>query len=185
MYMIHGTITGTADLLFNQMVRSELDGIQGKARGNRTEQSYINEAAEKCPTDEDGNAYIPSWTFKKVLWTGAYKGKVKDGRANIGDTLIATVFVEGKIHLTPNIYDYIHQAPGRIPPKTGATRMIYRPAFRAGWIAEFHLVVLDNRVPSDSIRLSLEEAGIRGGIGAWRPEYGRFVVSAWEVSNEK
>jgi len=181
MYKIAGKLTGTADLLFNQMVASDLASIQGKARGNRNEQSYLNEAAEKCPVDENGNAVIPAWTFKQVLRTGATKGKVKDGRSNIGETLIATVFVDGQIRLTPNSYDYIHQAPGRIPPKTGATRMIYRPAFRAGWIAEFNLVVLDDRVPADSIRLSLEEAGIRGGIGAWRPEYGRFIVSAWEV----
>lgn len=183
MYKIKGTLQGTSDLLFNKMTDEDIDKlIQHSSGGNVSDETYRKNAEKRVHTGENENCIIGKWMFKQTLAGGARAGKVKEGRGNIASTLIATVFVDGDISLTPNHYDYIHAHPGKRPPKTGGACMIYRPAFRTGWTADFVLNVVDDRVTPDKIRLSLEEAGIRVGIGSWRPEFGRFIITNWEVT---
>lgn len=183
MYKIKGTLQGTSDLLFNKMTDDDIDKIINRTTGgNITDETYKKAAEGRIHIDENGNCIIGKWMFKVTLAGGARAGKVKEGRGNIAPTLIATVFVDGDIAITPQKFDYIHAVPGKRPPKTGGACMIYRPAFRTGWTADFVLNVVDDRVSPDKIRLSLEEAGIRVGIGSWRPEFGRFIVTNWEVT---
>ena len=186
MYKIRGKLQGTADLLFNLMTADTEKNLRSGATGGKfTDDQRTEEAKSKYPVDPDGNAIISNWMFKRVLADGAKAGKVNIGRKSLAPFLIATVFVEGYIHLTPNIYDYIHEVPGKRPPKTGGACIIKRPAFRTGWIAEFTLNVLDDGINADQIRASLEAAGIYVGLGSWRPEYGRFIVTEWEVIRQE
>jgi hypothetical protein len=169
MYKIRGRLQGTADLLFNLMTAETEKNLRSGATGGKfTDDQRTEEAKSKYPVDPDGNAIISNWMFKRVLADGAKAGKVNIGRKSLAPFLIATVFVEGYIHLTPNIYDYI----------------IKRPAFRTGWKAEFTLNVLDDGINADQVRASLEAAGIYTGLGSWRPEYGRFIVTEWEVMRQ-
>ncbi len=182
MYQIKGKIQGTADLLFNQMTLETQENLRtGKSGGKISDSQRMEEAKKQYPIDENGNAIVTSWMFKQVLASGAKAGKIQEGRKNIAQFIIATVFVDGYIHLTPKIFDYIHEYPGKRPPKTGGACLIKRPAFKTGWIAEFTLNVLDDRRNPDQIRMALEEAGILVGMGSWRPEFGRFIVIEWEV----
>jgi hypothetical protein len=194
MYQITGKLQGTADLLFNRMTPKELLALQGGTGGGKIPDSVWREdAIQKCPVDENGKAHIPSWMFKQVVAAGARAGNLKEGRKNIAPYLIATVFVEGLIYITPATpdyikeipsqreipFDYMHEHPGKRPPKTGGACMIYRPAFKTGWTASFTLNVLDPRRSPEQVRIALEEAGILVGIGSWRPEHGRFIVTDW------
>jgi len=182
MYKIRGKLQGTADLLFNQFTPEATEQIRTRTSGGSfTDDQRTDEAIKKCPLDPDGNAIISSWMLKRVIADGAKAGNVKIGRKSLAPFLIATVFVDGFIHLTPNHYDYIHEIPGKRPPKTGGACLIKRPAFKTGWIAAFDLMVMDDRINAEQIRTSLEEAGIYVGIGSWRPEYGRFILIDWEV----
>jgi hypothetical protein len=182
MYQIKGRIEGVADLLFNQMTEEAEINIRGGTGGGKfTDAQRTDEAKKKYPVDDDNNAIISSWMFKRVLTDGAKAGNLKEGRKSLAPFLLATVFVDGFIRITPNIYDYIHEAPGKRPPKTGGACIIKRPAFKAGWVANFTLNILDDRINANQIRIALEEAGLRVGIGSWRPEYGRFIVTDWNV----
>ena len=78
--------------------------------------------------------------------------------------------------------DGIHESIGKRPPRTGAACVIRRPMLNTGWHLPFTLMVVDDRRPADNIRRAIEEAGLLCGMGSWRPEYGRFILTDWEVS---
>lgn len=185
MYKISGEITGVSDVLFNKMTPTTENSLRkGSSGGKFTDKQRLDETSQMYHVDSDGNAIIDSWMFKQVLAAGATKGNIKTGRKSLAPFLIATVFVEGNIYLNPNKPDYVHERPGRRPPKTGAACLVKRPAFRAGWTASFTLNVTDDRIDSDSIRASLVEAGTLAGLGSWRPEYGRFIVTKWDIDKK-
>jgi len=181
MYKIKGAIKGTADILFNRMTEQTKDSLRtGRRGGKMTDDDRVEEAHLKYPKDENGKAYMDSWMFKKVLAAGAGAANLKEGRRSLGPFLLASVFVDGKIYMSPEEPSYIHEVPGKRPPKTGGACMIKRPAFE-NWTASFVLNVLDDRRDAESIRVALEEAGTSIGAGSFRPEYGRFIVIEWEV----
>lgn len=129
---------------------------------------------------------MPPWNLKVCLIEGLKKSKEKEGRSAMWPQAQATVFVEGDsvFHrgeepLTE--MDFLHTTQGRIPPKTGPMVTIWRPAVDTPWLLPFVLNVVDDRRNEAQLRRGMEEAGLLCGIGSWRPENGRFIVTRWEI----
>jgi len=177
-YRVSGQLTGVAPLLINRYT-----GDPGKGPGGKTsEKKRWEEAKQKAYRGNNG-LYLPSWTFKRVLLDGCgMAGMKRDARRGLSKYLEASVFVEGDLLFGKHEPDFYHEAMGRIPPRTGGYVPIIRPALETGWQLPFRLVVLDDTITEEQVRWAMEEAGVRAGIGAWRPEYGRFVVSEWSRS---
>lgn len=58
-----------------------------------------------------------------------------------------------------------------------------RPAFNKGWSAEFELQVLvPEYIDSQMLHDVAVQAGRLVGIGDFRPTYGRFQVTSWQVA---
>ena len=67
---------------------------------------------------------------------------------------------------------------------TRGRSMCYRPRLD-DWELSFELEVLDSRADAAAIREVLTIAGLRQGLGAYRPRFGRFeVVSFEEITKE-
>ena len=182
MYTVIGKLKGVAPILFNRMTEaSESSLATGSAGGKLTEDQRMEEALLKVYRGEQG-IFLPSWTFKQVMLAGCKKAGIKRGKASLAPFLEATVFPDHELPFGKEAPDFIHEHWGRRPPKTGGACMIKRPAFREGWELSFRLSVVDDRIPAGDIRKSLDEAGLLVGMGSWRPEYGRFVVTEWSVS---
>lgn len=180
MYKIHGKIKGVAPFLYNRMV--DPSSLNKTSTGGKPKPGEREAEAElKVYADDDG-LYLPRWNFKKCLLLGVQKAGLKEGRAGMAPFLEATVFLEEDPHFTgKKERDYIDERVGRIPPKTGAAAIIRRPALQAGWELPFSLTVVDDRRDADAIRRGLEEAGLLVGLGSFRPEHGRFVVTEWQI----
>ena len=57
-----------------------------------------------------------------------------------------------------------------------------RPAFKKGWQVDFTLISLvPDLVTPEFLRKLVDNAGLLGGLGDFRPTYGRFRVVNWEV----
>ena len=57
-----------------------------------------------------------------------------------------------------------------------------RPAFKKGWQADFTLISLvPDLVTPEFLRKLVDYAGLLGGLGDFRPTYGRFRVVHWEI----
>lgn len=63
--------------------------------------------------------------------------------------------------------------------RNGVNRI--RPAMRAGWKAEFELMVLvPEYIQTSDLHDAISTAGRLVGIGDFRPTYGRFAVTRFE-----
>ena len=56
-----------------------------------------------------------------------------------------------------------------------------RPCFGPGWKLDFEITVLDDQVPHNVVNEVLSLAGRTVGIGDFRPRFGRFMVTKFEV----
>jgi hypothetical protein len=56
-----------------------------------------------------------------------------------------------------------------------------RPCFKPGWILGFTINVIDDELPSGILQDILVLAGKAVGIGDYRPKFGRFSVTHFEV----
>jgi hypothetical protein len=183
MYTINGRIRGLAPILFNAFTESTIGNLRaGTTGGTFTDEQRMQEAMEKLHRGPGGDIVLPSWNFKVCLIEGSKMAGLKEGRKSIAPFLLATVFVQGEMTFGKTAPDFIHEVTGRRPPKTGGACLVKRPAFREGWEIPFTLSVVDDRRSPDHIRRALEEAGTLVGLGSWRPEYGRFLVTDWQVA---
>lgn len=180
MYKITGMIQGVAPFLFNRMV--DVTQLEGKATGGKfTTEQRVSQDELKVYKDNVG-LYLPKWNLKKCLLLGVQKAGLKEGRAGMAPFIEATVFLDEDPHFVGKTdRDYLDERVGRIPPRTGAAAIIRRPALEAGWELPFSLTVVDDRRDADAIRRGLEEAGLLVGLGSFRPEHGRFIVTKWEI----
>ena len=138
---------------------------------------------------DDTSLYLPPWTMKRLLLDGAFTGRLKIGKTPLHKLVAAMVFVQGPARfMRDGAYiverDYLHKVPGRQPPKKGGMAIIRRPALTLGWQLTATLAVLDDNLPPDPLRDALAIAGLRVGVGSWRPEHGRFIVRAWTLQRQ-
>ena len=188
MYRVHGTIEGIADLLFNrpgEIVEEIEDSPKPKAAGRQTlEEKRQLAVKDKLHRDGSGHIIIPPSALLEALFAGANRAGLKDGKRSLSGTLEAICFIEGTLLVNGGTDkpDYVHECWGRIPPRTGGMVVLCRPAFHPGWTAAFTMMVADDRIPQRDVRSSLDHAGLLVGIGAWRPQLGRFKVTAWDVA---
>lgn len=183
MYEIKARIKGVAPILFNHWTDASRGQLgSGATGGTFTDDQRMKEAMEKVYYREGVGLYLPGWNLKKCIVEGAGKANLKEGKKAMGPFLTATVFVDGDPAFGREQPDEIHETTGRRPPRTGGACLIKRPMLRAGWELPFTLTVVDDRRSADHIRKALEEAGLLVGLGDWRPEYGRFIVTDWKDS---
>jgi hypothetical protein len=176
MYQIDGTLKGKAPFLSNRYTE--------KARsGKLRPEELLEEATRRVYRDEETQALIwPSWNIKKCFMDGARLGEVKHGKKSIVQYLQALMIVDGDGQFGRVDYDGLHVCMGRIPPKTGPMVKLYRPKLDPGWELSFRLLIADTTLHPDTMKQIINFAGLLAGIGAWRPEYGRFVLERFVVS---
>ena len=186
MYRIKGRIQGVAPLLYNRLTEEALEGVAtGKTGGHFTVEQRREQAMQKVHKNGLG-LYIPGWNFKQCFLEGCSRARLKEGRFGLSRFLAATVFVEGDLLFGKEEIDFLHEHWGRIPPgPRGKAVIVRRPAMDTGWELPFTLMVVDDRRNAEQIRISIEEAGMLVGLGSWRPEYGRFILTEWEVLKDK
>jgi len=180
MYVITGEIQGVAPLLFNKMLEGELEQTASSKtlKGRVTVEDRIAEAENRVYRNEAGIIYLPGWNFKQCLLEGCRRSGLKVGRGSLMPYLQAAVFPDRELYFSNRkTHDFMHENWGRRPPRTGGACMVRRPALKEGWKLAFNLNIVDDRRHPEEIKRSLEEAGLLVGIGSWRPEYGRFIVT--------
>lgn len=184
-YRIRAEIEGVAPILFNRWTEEAQQGLRTNSTGGKfTDDQRQAEALTKVYRAADGQLVVPGWNLKRCILEGAKRAGLKEGRTSMVTFLAPTMFVEGDPSFGVSEPDYIDERAGRRPPRTGGAVLIKRPALKAGWHLPFVLSVVDDRRNPDAIRTAASEAGLMVGLGDFRPEYGRFLVTAWMVDRE-
>lgn len=192
MYQVQITLEGIADFLFNRMTEADLAGFRsGKSSGDMSDEQRRKAAEAKVYADADG-LYLPAWTVKKAIMEGAQVAGLKLNRKPLRQRLAATLFVQGvggrfvtDKGKPVKHADYLSEVMGRTPPgPRGKAAIVRRPALKIGWRLVVTAAVLDDGVPPKAVQEALEAAGPYVGVGAWRPEFGRFILRDFTIKEK-
>jgi hypothetical protein len=86
-----------------------------------------------------------------------------------------------KVYLEPKRKTYDDVDERSFINATGSRSMAYRPIMTLPWSLSFTIQVTDDNIDESKIRQFFDVAGLRCGVGAYGPTFGRCVISQWEV----
>jgi len=174
-------IEGVCPLLMNRFVLEEAEEV--KKKGEVIDKK--KECEKKMYRDEDG-CYIPS-TWIEAMLVNAGK-RVKKGIGTYREDMKTVIVEPQKIPLLKKengerykTYDEMLVVPvvvqrQRIPRA--------RPQFNS-WKAKFDIIFDHEIISVEALKKILEIGGKMVGIGDWRPKYGRFKVTKFEIVSEE
>ena len=180
-YACEVEVTGTSDMLFHRW-NVESIAVQTKAaKGSKVRRS--DDLESYVYRNNEGMICVPGEYLRQaIIHASKYRQDPRSPRKSMFEMSKAAV-----IALTPlasvgkDTWDYEDRRRVMVQ-RNGVTRT--RPAFLSGWQTTFQLLVnLPEYIPPTLLQELLLDAGRLIGLGGFRPTYGRFVVSRFEVLN--
>lgn len=179
-YVAKVKIVGTADILFHRWNCEAVEAKSKAAKGSKAKKS--DDIESYVYRDSLGSLCIPGEYLRgAIIGAAKYKQDPRSPRKSAQD-----LFKAGVISLTPLAtlgkmeWDYEHSCRVTIQ-RNGVTRT--RPAIKTGWEAEFDILVqLPEYIPQEMLLNVLNDAGRLIGVADFRPTYGRFQVSGFEIA---
>jgi len=132
---------------------------------------------------QDGGFYLPDTVIiacLKQAAQGMKKGKDIDRSVIMTETEAPIKTLASFKTLESAFADkrYVLTCPCKIPPRTGALTFKARCMMPTGWQVEFSLEFDEKDLPAKVVEEINETAGLRVGVGGWRPKFGRFTSKA-------
>jgi hypothetical protein len=178
-YSVRVTIQGSADLLFHAWNAEAVDEKAATAknsRGRKTDnlESYVyrNDAGDICLPGE----YLRG----SVVNAAKFRQDPRSPRKSAMDLFKAGVIVTTQLaSLGTKSWNYLDKRRVMVQ-RNGINRV--RPAMRAGWKAEFDvLVLLPEYIDENVLRETIEAAGRLIGVADFRPTFGRYGIVGYKV----
>lgn len=178
-YSVAVTVEGSCPILFH---RWNCDAVEAKAKAakgsaakkNDDIESYVyrNEAGEICLPGE--------YLRQSIIMAAKFRQDPRSPRKSAMDLFKAAVIsLTDLASLGTTEWDFEDRRRVTVQ-RNGITRI--RPAMREGWKATVQLMVnIPEYVSPTLLRSVLDDAGRLVGVGDFRPTYGRFTVSNWQV----
>lgn len=193
-FTAHVRIQGTSTILFhrwsNEAVAEKAAAAKGsKAKKEDDTESYVyrDRAGHICLPGR----YLLGSMIDPRNGAAKYRQDPRSPRKSALDLFRAGVVATTELapmHSASNpdapakVWDYL-DAQRVTVQRSGVTRI--RPAFLAGWSAEVSLAVLTPEYISPALLLDVLTMGGRlVGVGDYRPTYGRFAVTSFDVGFE-
>jgi hypothetical protein len=178
-YRVAVTIRGNADLLFHRWNCEAVEAKAKSAKGSAAKQT--DDIESYVYRNDDNELCIPGeYLRQSVIAAAKFRQDPRSPRKSAQDLVKAAV-----ISLTPlaslgvTEWDYEHRCRVQVQ-RNGVTRL--RPAISAGWTATFILMInLPEYVSPEMLHGLISDAGRLIGIADFRPTYGRFQVTRFEV----
>lgn len=199
MYTVQVGIKGVTPLLQHKFSTAALAAMGNGAQKRSGSPDYSLEWLETCYRTTDGLLFQPATHIEGALVEAAKRYTVKGKR---GATWRAPV--QAYVYVTPleiphRWHGELVKAPGpelltaptdnmsvsvlRVKVQRAAvarSRLMLAP----GWELAFTIEVHDEQVRPDVLQEILNEAGRAVGVGDYRPRYGRFEVTSFEVQGQ-
>ena len=178
-YAVHVKVQGASDMLFHRWNCEAVDAKSKAAKNSAAKksddvESYVwrNEKNELC---------VPGEYFRQSMVHAAkFKQDPRSPRKSAMD-----LFRAGVVSLTPLAsmgvvnWDYVDTRRVTVQ-RAGINRV--RPAMRQNWSVELQFQVLTPEYTDPTLfQEVLNTAGRLVGVGDFRPTYGRFFISNFEV----
>lgn len=178
-YRIEITIEGVADLLFHRWNNEAVEEKAAAAKGSTAKktddvESYVYRTPE-------GNIALPGEYLRQATIAAAkFKQDPRSPRKSAMDLFkAALVNLSPLADLGQGTWDYLDKRRV-VVQRNAITRS--RPAMLAGWRAEFVFMVnLPEYISPALLHETVSMAGKLIGVGDFRPTYGRFMVTSFDV----
>ena len=178
-YRVDVEITGSSDLMFHRWNPQAVDAKAKAAKNSKAKKTddvesyvYRNDAGELC---------IPGEYVRGALITAAkFRQDPRSPRKSAMDLYKAgCVSLTNLASVGKSAWDY-EDTRRVVVQRAGVNRT--RPALRAGWKARFEFLVLTPEyiAPMD-LHGVLTQAGTLVGIADFRPTFGRFAITSFDV----
>jgi len=178
-YIALVTIQGDCPILFHAW---NCDAVEQKSKAKKgSEEKKTDNIESYLYRDENGHVCIPGeYLRQSVIGAAKFRQDPRSPRKSASD-----LFKAGVVSLTeladtglPDS-DYIDRRRVTVN-HSGVTR--HRPALRAGWTASFKLQIQTPEYISPQVlHETLSSAGRLIGIADFRPSFGRYQVTHFEV----
>lgn len=173
------TIAGTSPMLFH---RWSVEGIAEKAAAAKGSAAKKSDNLESYVwRTADGEIGLPGeYVRQSVIMAAKFRQDPRSPRKSAMDLYKAAVVSLTELSpLGTTEWDYLDQRRVMVQ-RSGVTRV--RPAFLPGWSASFEFQIqLPEYVPGQDLLEVLVNAGRLVGVGDFRPTYGRFAVTSFEI----
>lgn len=198
MYNINASVQGTAGLLQHAFGQSQLDTLQENAKRQTGTPDYSLEWMTTMYVTRSGYLYQPASHIEGALQRAAsgFKQKGKGGKTwkdavkaycyvlpdEIPHLLNGEQIPAPTADLIKNPTEQLSVSIMRVKVQRAAvarSRLLIAP----GWQLAFTMQIQDDQLRPDVVQAVLEEAGRAVGIGDYRPRYGRFLVTSFEVES--
>ncbi len=174
-------IRGAADILFHRWNAESIDAKAAAAKNSTAKKT--DDIESYVYRDEKGMICIPGEYLRgAIILAAKFKQDPRSPRKSAAD-----LFKAGVISLTPlaslGVKEWDYEDRRRVViQRAGISRI--RPAMRAGWSCEFRmLATLPEYIHQDLLQEVATLAGRIGGLGDFRPTYGRFSITSFTVDD--
>lgn len=172
-------LEGVCPMLFH---RWNNESVAAKARAKKGSQEKKTDDTESFMwKDEKGFVCVPGeYVRQAVIHASKYEQDPRSPRKSLMDLMkAALVSLTELASLGVKEPDFMDMRRVVIQ-RSSVTRS--RPAMRAGWKAKFILMVnLPEYIPPQRLNHIIQQAGRLGGLGDFRPSFGRFQVNKFEL----
>jgi hypothetical protein len=150
----------------------------------KTSEGFRDQGPRKCHKNESGNICITSEmilaSVREAIGDIAPRGKGKSMRR---DVMAGLFFKEQLYPIGKKEPDDIDARPV-IRGKGEKTTLVicYRPMIKE-WKIAGTMILID--LQPQLIKQALDRAGMKVGMGSYRPRFGRFIVTKWEVKKQE
>ncbi|KGC51008.1 hypothetical protein [Burkholderia pseudomallei] len=178
-YRVSFELTGTSDMLMHRWNNEAVDEKSKAAKNSKAKKS--DDIESYVYRNDDGMVCLPGeYVRQAIIFAAKFRQDPRSPRKSAMDLYKAgVVSLTDLASLGRNTWDYEDRRRVVIQ-RAGINRT--RPAFKKGWKAEFDFMVLTPEYiePSD-LHAVLTQAGILIGVADFRPTYGRFGVTKYQV----
>ncbi len=178
-YRVEVTIEGTAPILFH---RWNCESVEGKSKAPKgSKEKKTDDVESYVYRNADGELCIPGEYLRgAIVGASKFQQDPRSPRKSAADLFKATVVSLTELaSLGTKDWDYMDKRRVCIQ-RNAITRS--RPAMSEGWKGTFTLLVnLPEYVNPQLLNSTIQAAGKLIGLGDFRPSFGRFVVTKFEV----
>jgi len=190
---IEATISGISPLLMNRFTdEAEVATTSGHspAIGNGKRGTPREQAEKTAYRDsKTGRLFLPGPNlFAAIIEAGKFHKIGKNKVTTQKSSLVPAGVVVTDMMISLGTKEFEVDSRRVVNPPTGGAHLRHRARLDK-WAGSFTLEVDSDLFSADFVRLLLDDAGKKIGVGDYRPAkrgpFGRFVVTKWRVKNEK
>lgn len=190
MYTVSVSVEGIAPLLQHRYPLPDFESLTKGGKKQTGETDYTQEWHSYLYVNSSGEVFQPATHFDGCLVKASAGYKIQGQRGKTYSQLF-----KGNVFCSPD--EILHGVKEPETLDTDADKQLYldlrpvviqrarvariRPCFKPGWKLDFEIVVLDDQIPHNVLNEVLQLAGRTVGIGDFRPRFGRFMVTQFEV----